>query len=247
MDRATDSRKVHREHWESILRNADSVDYEANPYHDYFRELPFLSLKKRFALDGQSVLVASCGNGIDVHYLRKHFADVRFHASDIAESAVALTMDTFAVDGSVQDNEHLLFPDDTFDYSLVAASLHHLLRPHMGLYELLRVSRKGVIAIEPNDCWLTRLAVRLKLAKEYEPDTGNYVFRYGRRDVEKIAKAMFCEFTVIRLFAIHRVAKSRLEFQLLRMLNSVANVLVPSLGNYIVFAITKRPADPDVA
>jgi ubiquinone/menaquinone biosynthesis C-methylase UbiE len=216
------------------------VDYEGNPFHDYFRELPFLALKKRFVLDHQSVLVASCGNGIDIHYLRKHFDDVRFHASDISESAVTLAMKTFNIDGSVQDNEHLSFADDTFDYSFVAASLHHLLRPHQGLYELLRVSRKGVIAIEPNDCWLTRLAVRLNLATEYERDTRNYVFRYSKKDVEKVAKAMFCEYKVIRMFAIHRIARSVWEYRFLRLLNRAGNAVVPSLGNYIIFAITKE-------
>jgi len=246
MDRPTNNREVHQEHWDGILRNTHAVEYEPGPFHDYFRELPFLALKKHFVLDGQSVLVASCGNGIDIHYLQKQFDGVRFHASDISESAVTLTMNTFNIDGSVQDNEHLSFADDTFDYSFVAASLHHLLRPHKGLYELLRVSRKGVIAIEPNDCWLTRLAVRLNLATEYERDTRNYVFRYSKKDVEKVAKAMFCEHKVVRMFAIHRLARNLWEFRFLRMLNKAGNTLVPSLGNYIIFAITHGRTDSEV-
>jgi ubiquinone/menaquinone biosynthesis C-methylase UbiE len=219
------------------------VDYEPNPYHDHFRELPFLELKSHFDLNDQTVFVASCGTGIDIHYLRKHFANIECYASDISKDAVRVTTSAFGIDGSVEDNERLSLADDTFDYSFVAGSLHHLLRPHKGLYELLRVSRKGVIAIEPNDCWLTRLAARLGLATDFEQECGNYVFRYSRRDVEKIAKSAFCDYTVARMFATHRIARSRLEFWILRLVNAVANAVVPMWGNYIVFSITeKKPA-----
>jgi SAM-dependent methyltransferase len=240
LEQPLDSLKLHRDHYTEKLKNIDAMHFEQYPFHDYFRELPFLAVKKHFDLANQSVHVASCGTGLDVHYLKKHYTGVRFHVSDISDRAVALVMKTFAVEGSVQDNENLTFPDNQFDYSFVAASLHHLLRPHKGLYELLRVSKKGVIVIEPNDSWLTRLAVRFNLATEYERDCKNYVFRYSEQDVRKIAKALFCDYTIIRLFAIHRTAKSRLEFLFLKALNKLCNLFFPSVGNYIIFAITKK-------
>ena len=43
----------------------------------------------------------------------------------------------------------------------------------------------------------------------------------------------------VRLFATHRVAKNRLEFLILKGLNSMANFLIPARGNYIVFLIEK--------
>lgn len=46
------------------------------------------------------------------------------------------------------------FADNSFDYAFIAAALHRLPRPLIGLCELIRVDKYGVI--EPNDSWLTR-------------------------------------------------------------------------------------------
>jgi len=239
MNPADASNRRHRDRWETIARNPEKIVYTQNPYHDYFRALPFLAVRRRFNLNGQSVLIASCGSGIDLFYLRQFFPQARFHVSDIAEAAVAMTTSRFQVPGSVQDNERLSFPDGAFDYSFIAASLHHLARPHLGLYELLRVARKGVIAIEPHDTWLTRLATACGWAADYEPACGNFVFRYADRDVRKIARSLFCDWSAEGLFATHRVARSAFEFALLKALNSLANRLAPQWGNYLVFSITR--------
>lgn len=236
----TSSLKIHEEHWNEKLKNIEEIHYETNLYHDYFRELPFLAIKKHFDLNNQSVLVASCGTGIDIHYLIKHFNNIKCYASDLTESAVELAKRTFKIDGDVQNNEKLTFDDNSFDYSFVAASLHHLTKPHLGLYELFRVSRKGVIVIEPNDSWLTKLSTNLGLATEYEKECKNYVFRYSKNEIEKISKAMFCGCKIVRLFAIHRIAKSRFEFLLLKIINKMSNLFLPSLGNYIVFSLIKN-------
>ena len=76
------------------------------------------------------------------------------------------------------------FADNSFDYVFIAASLHHLPRPIVGLYELIRVAKYGVIVIELNDSWLTRLATRFKLATEIE-ETGNYVLVHGILNVSR--------------------------------------------------------------
>jgi ubiquinone/menaquinone biosynthesis C-methylase UbiE len=235
--------KIHEEHWESKEETKfDEMTYENSPYHDYFRALPFLAIRNHFNLNNQSILIAGCGTGIDIHYLLKYFKNIQCYASDIAPAAVDLVKRTFNIDGSVQNNERLSFDDNAFDYSFIAASLHHLQRPHLGLYELLRVSKKGIIVIEPNDSWLTRLAVNLGLATEYEKECKNYVFRYNKREVQKIAKAMFCNCKIIRLFAIHRQARSQGAFCFLKAINQTCNRLFPSLGNYIIFSIIKENA-----
>jgi ubiquinone/menaquinone biosynthesis C-methylase UbiE len=239
MEPSINSLKIHKEHWETVLKDVDIMTFENAYYHDYFRELPFLAVKKHFNLNSQSVLIASCGTGIDLYYLLKHYKNIQLHASDISEKAVAIAMKTFNVDGSIQNNERLTFEDNTFDYSFVAAALHHLERPHLGLYELLRVSKKGLIVIEPNDSWLTRLATNLGLATEFEKECKNYVFRYNKRDVQKISKAMFFDCKIIRLFATHRIAKGYLEFCFLKTINKICNTLFPSIGNYIIFCIIK--------
>lgn len=232
-----------REFANAKFASLGDLQYEVNYFHDYFRALPFLAVKRllddlQITLTGKSVLIASCGTGIDVHYLRKYY-DAYFTVSDLSEEAVKLTLRLHKnVKGAVEDTERLSFGDESFDYAFIAASLHHLPCPLIGLYELLRVAKYGVIVIEPNDSWLTRLATRLKLATEIE-EAGNYVYRFNAWDIERISRALFYKCSYTRLFAIHRVARSRGEFVVLRALNSLANLLVPTLGNYIVFIIIK--------
>jgi ubiquinone/menaquinone biosynthesis C-methylase UbiE len=50
---------------------------------------------------------------------------------------VAIAKASFpGIEGRVEDGEKLSFPDDSFDFSFIAVSLHHLPRPILGLYEL---------------------------------------------------------------------------------------------------------------
>ena len=47
--------------------------------------------------------------------------------------------------------EKIDLPDNSFDYVVCKEALHHMPRPYMAIYEMLRVSRKGVCFIEPSD------------------------------------------------------------------------------------------------
>lgn len=220
--------------------------YENNHYHDYFRAIPFLRVKKMlnkagFTLDDKSVLIASCGCGIDAHYLKKFYKPRNLYFSDIKaiarEGGKPASFDKSFV---LTSNERLGFKDNAFDYVFVAASLHHLREPLRGLYELLRAARLALIVIEPNDTWLTRIFEKLGLAREYEVEHGNYVYRFDKRGVKKISKALFFKYHIDRFFAVHKVAKTELEFMSLRLLNGLANLFCPGQGNYIVFLIKKE-------
>ncbi|OQW96716.1 MAG: hypothetical protein BWK74_07885 [Desulfobacteraceae bacterium A6] len=239
-------KKTQIEFLDSEIASRGDIRYEGNYYyHDYFRALPFAAVRRLLAgldvtLNRKNVLIASCGTGIDVHYLRKHY-DADLTVSDLSEKSVqmALKLNKNLRAGYVEDSEQLSFADESFDYVFIAASLHHLPRPLVGLYELIRVARYGVIVIESNDNWLTRLATRFKLATEIER-AGNYVYRFSAWDIKRISRAIFYKCHYVCLFAIHRIAKSELEFLILKSLNYMANLLVPSLGNYIIFFIKKE-------
>lgn len=223
-------------------------EYTGNLHHDFFRAIPFQRVKRllereKIDLSGRRVLVASCGRGIDVYYLRRYY-NAEYHVSDICKDAVAAARGILQVPGFIEDNERLSLPDNAYDYVFIAASLHHLARPVAGLYELLRVAKYGLIVVEPNDSLLTRMATRLGLANETE-ESGNYVYRMSRHDVARIAKALTMPFRVDRFFAIHRVAKSRIEFRALQVVNSAANIVWPSQGNYIVFLLRKASEGMD--
>jgi len=225
-------------------RKGDFV-YEGNPHHDYFRAKPFAALhallqRNGVTLDGKTLLVASCGTGIDVHYLRKYYRPT-ITVSDISDSALGATLARFPdCAGEIGDTEALPFGDDEFDFAFVAGALHHLPRPLVGLYELLRVARQGAIVIEPNDSWLTRWATRLGCAHEYEK-SGNYVYRLASHDLARVSRSLYAQCDCVRLFAPHKVAKSRAGFHLLKTITKMCNALVPSWGNYLVALIQNSP------
>jgi ubiquinone/menaquinone biosynthesis C-methylase UbiE len=224
--------------------------YENGYFHDYFRVMPFARLKSLLdksgvTLDGASLMIASCGCGIDAYYLTKYYKPASMCFTDISERALEKARSVFyAHTFAIENNECLSFEDNSFDYVFIAAALHHLKEPNRGVSELLRVARRGLIVIEPNDTWLTRLFERLGLAHQYEVEHGNYVYRYSKRDVEKTAKALFFKYAIDRFFATHRVAKTKLEFIMLKALNAICNVLFPELGNYIMFVIQKEKQWP---
>ncbi|MGF1449602.1 MAG: class I SAM-dependent methyltransferase [Opitutales bacterium] len=101
----------------------------------------------------------------------------------------------------IQDAEALTYEDNSFDYVVTHASLHHCRSPHRGLIEMYRVARKGAIFFESRDSLVMRLVVSFGLSAEYETsavmrsgfDKGgvsnspvpNYVYRWTEREVEK--------------------------------------------------------------
>jgi SAM-dependent methyltransferase len=184
------------------------------------------------------VHLAGCGNGIDLYYLKQFCASV-FHVSDISLNAEETVRAADPeVTGSKEDMECLSFEDGAFDWSFTALSLHHLPCPALGLYELLRTSRRGVIFIEPQDTWLTRLFVRLGLAQDYEV-FGNYVFRWAEHDVEKLCKSLHYKWHVKKRFTLHRRARNSVEFFSLKVIAKICNFAIPSLGNYFICMIKK--------
>ena len=81
---------------------------------------------------------------------------------------------------SVENGEALSFGDGRFDYVLCKEALHHSPRPPAMIYELLRVARKGVVLIEPQD--------HKDRGDKYE-EAGNYVYSLSRREMSKLARA----------------------------------------------------------
>lgn len=148
--------------------------------------------------------------GTEAHYVLKYTSNVL--ATDIAEDCLkAAKEEGFITNYKIENAENLTFENNTFDFTLVKEAYHHFPRPIIALYEMLRVSKKGIILIEPNDqnCtspqkfsineslfWLKNsIKSRIKnlLGREryyeqgnYEP-SGNYVYTISVREIEKIA------------------------------------------------------------
>ena len=109
----------------------------------------------------------------------------------------------FIKDYSAQNAENLTFNNDQFDFTLCKEAYHHFPRPHIALHEMLRVSKLGVILIEPLDRkfqpqFMNRFAPIIKkfLGKQTNNDghifeeAGNYVFSTSERELEKVQLGM---------------------------------------------------------
>jgi ubiquinone/menaquinone biosynthesis C-methylase UbiE len=85
----------------------------------------------------------------------------------------------------VGDAEKLPFLDRSFDIVAVHDGLHHLPNPYAAIAEMARVANRALIVIEPARSWLTRKAVQLDWAVDYE-DAGNYVYRFREKEIFRI-------------------------------------------------------------
>lgn len=229
----------------SIRSEEKSAVFEKDCFSSHFQSITYSCIKRlldknKIDLNNKTILIAGCGIGRDEYYLEKYYSSRRVVFSDIDQNKLTRAVALFPhVLGVLCDNQQLGFKDNSIDYVIVGTSLHHLKMPMMGLLELLRISKNALIVNEPNDSWLTRLFEKLGLAQEYEVESGNYVYRFKKNEVAKTCKSLFLKYDISCFFAVHRIAKSQLEFLMLRILNALSNFFFPNLGNHIIFVIKK--------
>jgi ubiquinone/menaquinone biosynthesis C-methylase UbiE len=106
---------------------------------------------------------------------------------------------------SFQNAEALNYADNSFDYVVIHAAIHHASSPHRVLTEIYRVAKKRAIAFESRDSLIMRLMERFKLTDSYEhiavyynggqyggvnnTEIPNYVYRWTEREIEKTISA----------------------------------------------------------
>lgn len=107
--------------------------------------------------------------------------------TDITDSLLKISKKWRLIeDYRVENAEALSFADEAFDYVLCKESYHHFPRPIIALYEMLRVTRKGVVLIEPQDQHADHPLTAGRPIAGYEP-IGNYIYTVSRRELEKVA------------------------------------------------------------
>jgi len=134
--------------------------------------------------------------GSDAQYIQSK--EHKVTATDIDDSFLKKGKDINYIENYSRENvESLSFGDETFDFVLCKETFHHLPRPYIGLYEMLRVSKIGIMLIEPYDRfinaslveklgnWMLR-KLKGKMHDLYEP-SGNYKYSISEREIEKIA------------------------------------------------------------
>ena len=96
--------------------------------------------------------------------------------------------------------QDLPYNNNSYDYVITHAFIHHCSKPHAAILEMLRVAKFGIIFIESHDCFLTRLSCQLGFSEIYEYSTvknddhggvdntnvPNFVYRWTEREVLKL-------------------------------------------------------------
>jgi ubiquinone/menaquinone biosynthesis C-methylase UbiE len=169
--------------------------FELNRPHGESRFYGFLMRYKvrraiemlREPIAGKSVLVLCCGSGMDAEIIANEGAVVT--GIDVSLGALKrahVRSERYGVRYQLirADAQRLPFAHQEFDYSFVHDGLHHLADPGAALAEMARVSKNGVLLVEPADAGLTNLAVRLGLLPIKE-EAGNLVLRLRPASVSK--------------------------------------------------------------
>ena len=148
------------------------------------------------------------------------------------------------------DAENINLPDDSFDLVFASEVLHHCNSPHRAVCEMLRVSRRYVLFLEPNDSLAMRALVRMNFSFPYElpavidhdyrsgglrdSHIPNYIYRWTGHEVLKTVSSCIPE----RIFSVHphpywdfSVTKEDLELRKATHIGSITSVL--GAGNFI--------------
>ena len=207
-----------------------------------------------------SVLVV-CGGGFDASVLQ---------ASGIRKAVITNLDERYdgycaPFDWNYADAEALKIDDSSYDWVLEHAGLHHCASPHFALLEMLRVARKGVLAVESRDSAVMRAAVQFGFTSEYEIEsvlldpngtggqrnTGipNFVYRWTENEVRKAVESAYPDrVNRIRFFYGLNLPMERLSMSssakraAARLLGIAARAvfqLLPKQGNQFAFAVIK--------
>ncbi len=88
--------------------------------------------------------------GSDAHFLNEH--GVNATATDIQDDLLKIGFENkFIKSYSKQNAEKLTYDSGSFDFAFCKEAYHHFPRPAMAVYEMLRVSKIGIILHEPKD------------------------------------------------------------------------------------------------
>ncbi len=144
--------------------------------------------------------------------------------------------------------QHLDLPDESYDFVVVHSGLHHLRCPPLGITEMFRVARKGIIGFEPNKNHYTRLGVRLGFGQQYEAaavldnecrwggvensEIPNYVYRFDKEDIERTiqAYAPVCRYRYRYWYA------TRVPGRLFRINNPLIRLLSTATAGFLEWA-----------
>jgi ubiquinone/menaquinone biosynthesis C-methylase UbiE len=185
-----------------------------------WRHLRMVDFVASFANDKDTWLTLGDAHGHDAYMLNKSGVK-NITASNLESSNLKAGFKAKLVDKFLTINaESIPLENESFDYVLCKEALHHMPRPMMAIYEMLRVARKGVFFIEPQDQvidWPVRrhedfyrdiipadaIGEKVSIKKTstheevsssymdwWEDQAFNYVYTFSKREIRKMALGM---------------------------------------------------------
>lgn len=207
--------KSYDRHQEWYNRHFPTTENKVSYFHDkrtaikdsiaiWLQQLFFNCLDPLLKEPGGSWLTIGDAYGFDAQYIQSGNSSAL--ASDLNADFLEVARQQGIIQNYTTENaEKLSFAADSFDYVLCKESYHHFPRPYAALYEMIRVSKKGIVIIEPQDpvtkmpllLMLTNLLkgkpkLRNKVWKNefsFEP-VGNFVYKVSEREFEKFAAGL---------------------------------------------------------
>jgi SAM-dependent methyltransferase len=148
------------------------------------------------------------------------------------------------------DVEQMDLPSDSYDLVFASEVLHHCSSPHHALCEMLRVSRRYVVFMEPNDSAAMNALVKMNLSFPYElpaviyhdyqsgglrdSNIPNFIYRWNRHEVVKSVSSCIPE----RVFSVRAhpywdfsVTKEELDRRKATRIGTITSTI--GAGNFI--------------
>jgi ubiquinone/menaquinone biosynthesis C-methylase UbiE len=159
--------------------------------------------------------------GLDAIRIRKMDPSATVLPTDINDTLLRESLQRGLINEyKVENAEHLSFADNSFDHVFCKESYHHFPCPAISMYEMLRVARKSVLLLEPNDhvpenirskvIWKLRTLIKRLLGKktvhsdQYRfEEAGNYVYALSKRELEKTALGLALPMIAVKYLNDH--------------------------------------------
>jgi SAM-dependent methyltransferase len=173
----------------------------------FLRELAKVVSRAEISKSGSVLVIGGMQEDADV-LRRCGFTNITLSNIESAphDSASQHNLPIMAIDAECID-----LPNGSYDTIFVHEVIHHCRSPHRALCEMLRVARRHVIMMEPNDSAFMRLLCRLRFSFPYEvfavvdndyicggvrnSDVPNFIFRWNRHEVYKTTSSFLAEYT----------------------------------------------------
>jgi len=140
-----------------------------------------------YGIDYQNVLEAGCGEGRIADFLYRNRQDIQLDAFDISEKVIEQAKKNYPYihfsTGSIYD---IRSPDGSYDLVVASEVLEHLENPEKAMKELLRVSKRYVLATVPHEpIWRILNLCRGKYWR-YMGNTPGHIQHWGIRSFNKV-------------------------------------------------------------